>query len=228
MPSTWWSALLSVTALVVNLSAQTGPPKPTVPSLSEVRDTSLAGCADPAVGELLESPDTRAFLEAFEYNIDEVAMVCATLKSAWLRTDLVLSLRHARGLDDYQEVTLVRTSSEPKLWLIPITDGMICKPSLEVDPHNLAAFNALLRDNGIRTSTAEDLTSLSLLYVNMVGTELYVVDRVSHGQLIPGMMSERDRLRRMNLLPAVLCEDKKKGKRECTVTINEAQAGAGL
>lgn len=202
------------------LSAQTTP---TTPSLNAVRDTSFVPCtgkALEAIGDLLDTADTRTLFEAFGYDVSRLAGLCTVLKSDWLRTGRVWRLSHVSGTDDVQRVTLVQTGGGSRLWLIPIVDGMIEKPCLPQDPHNLAAFNALLGENRVHASTPEDLTSLAVLYLSMIGSEQHAQDWIDRGQGGTGAPSAASTLRTLDLLPAVSCA-KRERKKECTVTINE-------
>ncbi|MGA3027980.1 MAG: hypothetical protein ABSF98_24770 [Bryobacteraceae bacterium] len=97
---------------------------------------------------------------------------------------------------------------------------MLEKPALPKDPHNLAAMNMLLQGNRVSAKMPEDMVSLAILYLTIIGDEHHVADWAAHGTRMKGLSSTVERMRDLHLLPAVSCEIDNATK-YCDVKIND-------
>lgn len=189
------------------------------PDLKKVPDILSERCTSKPVGHLLDSKDVPVLLDYFGFIPNEVYLNCKTLRTDWLNSGIILSLSgfaSSGATDSNRDLTLVQLKSEPRLWVIPISYGMIEVPNLIEDPHNLAAFNSLIDENHVVPNSPEMWTSLALLYMNMVGNRTRIADWVDIGESVSGLLSREPLLKREKLLPFVECK-----KDECEVTIND-------
>jgi hypothetical protein len=91
-------------------------------------------------------------------------------------------------VDDFRENTLLRASSDSRLWLIPIEKGMVGYSGTPSNPYHLAAFNDLLRFAQMRI-TDQSLFEVSDLYQFLVGMS---VKSDSHQKSFKETMSDND------------------------------------
>lgn len=199
--------------LMVPIAAQT-------PDLASVPDVIVKPCTERPALALLEDKDVQNLIENFDFRPFEVMMSCKTFQTDWLRTGVILSL-HGLSVgetDSNKDLTLIQLENEPRLWVIPISYGMIEVRNLVEDPHNLAAFNALIEENHVSPRTPEMWTSLALFYMNIVGNEIHTSVRTAYGESVPGLLLQAPFLKSARLLPSVACK-----KDECEVTINDTR-----
>lgn len=127
----------------------------------------------PTIRELT-SKETKRVLAAFGYNLRQ-PYDCTKLASRWYGTSMVLLFRSVpTRLDDQTNFSVVFTSSPHEIWVLPIASGMVEYPRVESDPHNLAAFNALLAGQTVPTTDPEWI-SLARSYLAIIGHEKAMV-----------------------------------------------------
>jgi len=64
-----------------------------------------------------------------------------------------------------------------QIWVIPTASGMLEAPNLESDPHNIAAFNALLRSLPKPPSGLVEWNAVGKLYMALLGqTEVFPIE----------------------------------------------------
>jgi hypothetical protein len=132
------------------------------------KDAFVVSCGKLPTMRELTTPETKSVLAAFGYNLRQ-PYDCARLTSRWYGASTVLSFRSVpRRLDDETKFAVVFTSRE--IWVLPIASGMVEYPRVESDPHNLAAFNALLAVQKV-PSSAPEWISLAHSYLALIGHE---------------------------------------------------------
>ena len=120
---------------------------------------------------LLETNESKNFVALFGYQLRHFD--CAQITSKWLANSTVIQFRSiSTELDDVTIFTLI-ADHRHRLWLIPISRGMLEYPSVTSDPHNLAAFNALLQDARKAPKSADEWAELALCYLALVGHPAY-------------------------------------------------------
>lgn len=138
------------------------------------KDDSVVPCGKlPTIRELT-SPETKRVLAAFGYNLRQ-PYDCTKLNSRWYGASTVLSFRSVpTRLDDQTKFAVVFSSGSHEIWVLPIASGMVEYPHVESDPHNLAAFNALLAVQKM-PSTEPEWVSLARSYLALIGHEKAVL-----------------------------------------------------
>lgn len=190
------------------------------PVLEKVPDVESTKCSNEELVHIVHSPSTASLLGNFDLDTRKGIWLCTLLKSQLLSHGNVFLMRRISAqVDDGDSIALLSLRSEPRMWVIPISSGMLEYPNVPNDSHNRAAFNALLAENGLRARSPETWTSLAILYLNMTGNEVHVRDWKAHGQTIQGLISSPVFFRKKSLHPEVTCEGD-----ECNVTISDTQA----
>lgn len=119
---------------------------------------------------LLDTSEAKNLLSGYEFD-GFIPRQCKAVDVKWLPTAQIVRLNAGVADDDYREITLLRASTGSRLWLIPIEKGMVGFPGTPSDPHNLAAFNDLLRVAQFRV-TDDNLPEVSDLYQFLVRMEV--------------------------------------------------------
>ena len=134
------------------------------------KDVSAVPCGKlPTIRELT-TPETKRVLVAFGYNLRQ-PYDCTKVTSRWYGESTVLSFRSVpTRLDDQTIFSVAFTPDSRGLWILPIASGMVEYPRDETDPHNLAAFNALLAVQKV-PSTEPEWFSLARSYLALIGHE---------------------------------------------------------
>jgi hypothetical protein len=187
------------------------------PNLAKIPEITTVPCAQEPANSLLDSKYIHDLLKHFDFNIGELDE-CKMLRSEWLKSSNILLLRGDRpeATDSAWRVTLIQLKSQPNLWVIPVTHGMVGEPRIADEPHNRAAFNALIEENHIVPDTPEMWTSLALFYLGMTGNEVGIADERSDVPSVPRLLVGEAILKKQNLLPLIECK-----KHGCEVTIND-------
>jgi hypothetical protein len=115
---------------------------------------------------LLNKPQAQALLADYGYE-QNLLWTCEAIDVPWLPSAKIIRLHAAVELDDYRAVTLVQANPNSRVWLIPTYFGMVSFPHTEQDPHNLAAFNDLLRVAALNAKDNQ-LIDLSNLYQSIL------------------------------------------------------------
>jgi len=134
----------------------------------------LKGLTDPR-GEQM------GVLRTYGYNIDRELWSCDEIESNWTGENRVLVFQSiATTSDDQSAFSVVQLRKSPYLWVIPLFDHSRECPGLENDPHNIAAFNALLRSLPTNPSRPADWSGLGKLYLALLGhKEAVAIDKNS-------------------------------------------------
>ena len=120
----------------------------------------------------LDKASGEALLSLYGYNLRET-WACTSIASALAPGTQVLRFRRISTATDVATAfTVVKVAGEQSFWIIPTASGMLRVSGVESDPHNLAAFNALLRSIPKPPSRTADWEALARLYLAVVGHEV--------------------------------------------------------
>jgi hypothetical protein len=85
-----------------------------------------------------------SLLRAYGFDIQQ-PWACTEIKSSWAAGATILRFRRITvQSDDHTAFTVVKIPTLEAVWVIPTEKGMLEVAHSESDPHNIAAFNALL------------------------------------------------------------------------------------
>jgi len=87
--------------------------------------------------------------------------------------------------DDFTSFSVMKVPGIAQIWVIPTGSGMLEAPHVYSDPHNLAAFNALLRSLPKRKPGETDWITVGRLYLAMVGHSKVISLCTPEGQPSP-------------------------------------------
>jgi hypothetical protein len=119
--------------------------------------------------KFLDLASTRLLLADYNYQI-RAPFTCLAASVPWLPSTKILRIHESLGLDDYRTFTVIQASTTFPVWIIPIESGMVMYPHVEGNPHNIAAFNDLLRCSS-RKADENMLFELGDLYQFVLGAE---------------------------------------------------------
>lgn len=144
-------------------------------------------CADsPLLAELGKSSGT-AILSSYGYHLNE-PWECTKIESPWAAGASLLHFRTISAqTDDATAFSVMEVAGVTQIWVIPTESGMLEVPNVESDPHNLAAFNALLRSLPKPPSDPVEWNEVGKLYMTLLGHTRAVPIEPSSGQ--PGSCS---------------------------------------
>jgi hypothetical protein len=94
--------------------------------------------------KFLDLASTRSLLADYDYEI-RAPFTCLAASVPWLPTAKILRIHESFDLDNYRTFAVIQGSATSRVWVIPIEFGMVMYPHVEGNPHNIAAFNDLLR-----------------------------------------------------------------------------------
>jgi hypothetical protein len=156
------------TAQVQKPSAPTGQPQidlkqPYHPVLTESHP-----CRD-ADWAFLDQASTRSLLADYGFDILP-PFTCLAASVPWLPSAKIFRMHESLDLDNYRTFTVIQGSATSRVWIIPIEFGMVMYPDVEGNPHNIAAFNDLLRAAS-RKPDESLLLELGNLYQFLLGAE---------------------------------------------------------
>lgn len=104
-----------------------------------------------------------------DYHLNE-PWECTRIESSWA---VGASLLHFRKIsaqtDDATAFSVMEVAGVTQIWVIPTESGMLEAPNVESDPHNLAAFNALLRSLPKPPSGPVEWNAVGKLYMTLLG-----------------------------------------------------------
>jgi hypothetical protein len=126
-------------------------------------------CANsPLLAELSKASGT-AILTSYGYHLNE-PWGCTKIESPWAAGASLLYFRKISAhTDDATAFSVMKVAGIPQIWVIPTESGMLEAPNVETDPHNLAAFNALLRSLPKHPSKPADWSAVGELYMVLLG-----------------------------------------------------------
>ena len=121
---------------------------------------------------MLNLPQTKTLLTDYGYE-EYLPWTCETIDIPWLTSARIIRLHAIVQLDDYRDVTLIQANPTSRVWLIPTYFGMVGFPNNENNPHNMAAFNDLLRVAALK-ATDSQLIDLGNLYQSILHMDEWV------------------------------------------------------
>ncbi len=135
----------------------------------QTRTADALSCADsPLLAELSKAPGT-AILNSYGYHFNE-PWSCTKIESPWTAGASLLHFRKISAqTDDVTAFSVMEVAGIGQIWVIPTESGMLEVPNVESDPHNLAAFNALLRSLPKQPSGLVEWSAVGKLYMTLVG-----------------------------------------------------------
>jgi hypothetical protein len=102
-------------------------------------------CSNSPLLAALSKGSDAYLLKAYGYDLRE-PWACTKLESSWTAGATILRFRRITAqTDDQTAFAIVKAPDLEYIWVIPTAIGMLEVAHAESDPHNLAAFNALLR-----------------------------------------------------------------------------------
>ncbi len=129
---------------------------------------SMISCADsPLLSELDHEP-AKTVLKAYGYDL-QAPWKCVRIDSRFTVGSTLLQFRKVTSeADDFTEFSVLKVAGSPYLWVIPNYQGMVAPARVESDPHNVAAFNALLRSVTRKPSSPAEWLALGKLYMTLI------------------------------------------------------------
>jgi hypothetical protein len=166
--SAWLLCATLGTAQVRKSSEPSGPlqidlKQPYVPATTESHS-----CRE-ADWKFLDLASTRSLLADYNYEI-RATFTCLAASVPWLPSARILRVRESLDLDNYRTFAVIQGSTTSRVWVIPIEFGMVLYPHVEGNPHNIAAFNDLLRAASSKPNESM-LLELGNLYQFVLGAE---------------------------------------------------------
>jgi hypothetical protein len=135
----------------------------------QTRTPDATSCtSSPLLAELGKASGV-AILSSYGYHLNE-PWECTRIESSWV---VGASLLHFRKIsaqtDDATAFSVMEVAGVTQIWVIPTESGMLEAPNVESDPHNLAAFNALLRSLPKPPSGPVEWNAVGKLYMTLLG-----------------------------------------------------------
>lgn len=112
---------------------------------AEAQKVPDKSCGGSPLLTLLSKGAGAALLKAYGYDLRE-PWACTKIESPWAAGATILQFQkiNVNKTDDYTAFSVMKISPFEYVWVIPTMIGMLEVPHAASDPHNLAAFNALL------------------------------------------------------------------------------------
>lgn len=138
------------------------------PSPSEIKTKQCS--SSPFLDELFEGKGV-AVLKAYGYD-PNTPWNCTTIDSPWTPSSSLLHFQIVTTeTDEFTSFSVINVNGSSYFWVIPTGTGMVGFPHEENDPHNIAAFNALLGTLARNPSSAADWNALGELYLVLLDQE---------------------------------------------------------
>jgi hypothetical protein len=133
------------------------------------RNLPANSCGNSPLFKELLTPAGSALLSAYGFSLKHV-LFCRRIDVPWGAGASLLHFEKASAqTDDNTSFSVMKVPGIVQIWIIPTGSGMLKPPDVDSDPHNLAAFNALLRYLPKRKPSETDWTAVGRLYMAMVG-----------------------------------------------------------
>jgi hypothetical protein len=135
----------------------------------QYKSEPAGSCEESPLFKELLTPSGSVLLSLYGYS----------LYKPWDCTRIDLPLAPGAGLlhfkmistrtDDFASFSVIRVPRVAQIWVIPTESGMLEVPNVESDPHNLAAFNALLRSLPKPPTGPVEWSAVGKQYMVLVG-----------------------------------------------------------
>lgn len=133
-----------------------------------IHDEDVACAKSATLSELTKEPGI-AILNAYGYNLRE-PWACTKLDAPFFRGATLLHFRKVSAQSDENTAfSVVQTAGSTYLWIIPTASGMLEERNVESDPHNIAAFNSLLRSLRKSPTNSVEWWAIGKAYMALVG-----------------------------------------------------------
>lgn len=142
---------------------------PATGQMQPVKTGAADSCAQSPVLAQLSKGSGAAVLSSYGYNLRE-PWACTRIESPWVTGSVLLRFKKVSAqTDDQTAFSVLKVSGIDHLWIIPTGTGMLEVPDAESDPHNIAAFNALLSSLRKPPLSPSDWEGVGKLYMTMLG-----------------------------------------------------------
>jgi hypothetical protein len=155
--------ILSVLCLLLSAYAQ-----------GQNRQANASSCENSPLLAELTKPSTDALLVSYGYNLRE-PWACTKIESPWVMGSFLLHFRKISAQsDDMTAFSVMKVAGIAHIWIIPTESGMLEVPNADSDPHNLAAYNALIGSLSKTPSSRTAWAAVAKLYLILLGHETVV------------------------------------------------------
>jgi hypothetical protein len=152
------------------------------PSSSDIKIQQCTG--SPFLDELYGGKGV-AVLKAYGYDL-HTPWNCTTIDSPWTSGSSLLHFQIVTAEDDeFTSFSVINVNGSSYFWVLPTGTGMLEVSHMDGDPHNIAAFNALLSNLAKRPSSLADCDTLEGLYMVLIDHKGAVAMRPAHGSSDP-------------------------------------------
>jgi hypothetical protein len=134
-----------------------------------VKTSETDSCTQSPILAQLSKGSGAAVLNSYGYNLRE-PWACARIHSPWVTGSVLLRFQKVSAETDGQTAfSVLKVSNIEHIWVVPTGTGMLEVPHAESDPHNIAAFNALLSSLRKPPLSNSDWDAVGKLYMTMLG-----------------------------------------------------------
>ncbi|MGD0911331.1 MAG: hypothetical protein ABR928_05510 [Terracidiphilus sp.] len=135
----------------------------------QTRTAESLSCTDSPLLAELGKASGATILSSYGYHFNE-AWACTKIESPWAAGASLLHFRKISAQsDDATAFSVIEVAGVTQIWVIPTESGMLEVQNVESDPHNLAAFNALLRSLPKPPSGPVEWKAVGKLYMALLG-----------------------------------------------------------
>jgi hypothetical protein len=166
-----WVVMVLVAGIVCGAQTKKSPSIDFDAPIVRTASPETRPCGDTDFALMAEA-EREGILTDYGYG-GSIPWTCEAAIVPWLKTAQIVRLRATEGDDDFLRLTLLRATLHARIWLIPIEHGMVGFAHVVDDPHNLAAFNDLLRVAKLKPRE-DQILEISNLYQFAVGMEMYI------------------------------------------------------
>jgi hypothetical protein len=149
------------------------------------KNMPAGSCENSPLFKELLTPAGSALLSAYGFSFKQV-LFCRRIEVPWAAGASLLHFEKAGAqTDDNTSFSVMKVPGIVQIWIIPTGSGMLEAPHVDGDPHNLAAFNALLRYLPKRKPSETDWIAVGRLYMALVGHSKVISLCSAEGQTSP-------------------------------------------
>jgi hypothetical protein len=142
-----------------------------IPAVSQKQQAKPVGtsCVDsPLLAELGQATGA-AVLGSYGYSLRE-PWSCTRIESLWAGGSTLLHFQRVTAQsDDATAFSVLKVLGINHIWVVPTETGMLEVSHAESDPHNIAAFNALLASLQKSPSAPSEWNEIGKLYMALLG-----------------------------------------------------------
>jgi hypothetical protein len=150
-----------------------------------VFSSSYGTCQESRLFADLIKQEGITLLGAYGYDLLKELWVCTKIESPLSKGATILQFNKADFSGGQLGFSVMKVPGMEHIWIIPTQIGMLEVPHLESDPHNLAAFNALLKIIPKGRLNATGWLEIGKLYMAILGYKEVVPIRTESGDSNP-------------------------------------------